>query len=81
MGSGRSFLAGILFVVGILAIAVGVIYLLVQAHSLPSFFPGHIAHSLGKHTKRGITAVAIGALLWIVAGVLVFSGRSRSQLR
>jgi hypothetical protein len=81
MSSGRSFLAGVLFVVGILAIAVGVIYLLVQAHSLPSFFPGHLAHTPGKHTKRGIAAVAVGALLWIVAGVLVFSGRSRSQLR
>jgi amino acid permease len=81
MGNGRSFIAGILFVIAIVAIAAGVMYVVTPAHSLPSFFPGHIAGSLAKHTKRGYIGIGVGVVLFIVAVVLVSTGRRRRSFR
>ena len=52
-------------------------------HSLPTFFPGYAAHSIAKHTKRGYTGIALGAVLVIIAVVVAMSGsrRRRSALR
>ena len=62
--------AAVLIVVGIIGVVVGVIYLTESAARIPSFFPGHLAGSLAKHTKRGLAAVVVGAVV-IVAGIVV----------
>jgi hypothetical protein len=63
----RHVLAIILFIVGVAAIAAGVLYLTQPAHSLPTFFPGYAV--VGKHPKRGYAGIALGAVLVIVAFV------------
>jgi hypothetical protein len=64
-----------LVVVGILAVVVGVIYLVEPVHSLPSFFPGH-ASGHGHHHIRGYIAIAVGAVLVLIGA---FAGRSRRR--
>ena len=59
-------------IVGILLIAVAVIYWVDPAKSLPSFFPGHKAGSTHHHVKHGIAAlvVALGCFTfaWFQSG-------------
>ena len=64
----------VLVVLGILAVAVGIIYLVEPVHSLPSFFPGHAPHGQIHHHTRGY--IAIGIILLIIAAV---AGRSRRR--
>ena len=66
----------VLVVLGILAVVVGVIYLVEPIHSLPSFFPGHAIHGQGHHHIRGYIAIAMGIILLILAGI---AGRSRRR--
>jgi NADH:ubiquinone oxidoreductase subunit 5 (subunit L)/multisubunit Na+/H+ antiporter MnhA subunit len=70
----------VLVVLGILAVAVGIIYLVEPIHSLPSFFPGHALHGLRHHHIRGYIAIAVGAILLFVAGITRRS-RRRSAYR
>jgi NADH:ubiquinone oxidoreductase subunit 5 (subunit L)/multisubunit Na+/H+ antiporter MnhA subunit len=65
----------VLMVLGILAVVVGVIYLIEPIHSLPSFFPGHALHGLGHHHIRGYIAIAVGIVLLILAGIVRRSRR------
>ncbi len=66
----------VLVVLGILAVAVGIIYLVEPIHSLPSFFPGHAAQGQTHHHIRGYIAIAVGVILMIVGAVV---GRSRRR--
>ena len=66
----------VLVVLGILALVVGVIYLVEPIHSLPSFFPGHAPRGQGYHHIRGYIAIAVGIILLILAGI---AGRSRRR--
>ena len=66
----------LLVVLGILAVVVGIIYLVEPIHSLPSFFPGHAAHPQGHHHIRGYIAIVVGVVLLIIAAV---AGRSRRR--
>jgi len=66
----------ILVVLGILAVVVGIVYLVEPIHSLPSFFPGHAAHGRGHHHIRGYLAIAVGIVLVILA---VVAGRFRRR--
>jgi uncharacterized membrane protein HdeD (DUF308 family) len=70
----------ILFLVGVAAIVVGVLYLTQPAHSLPTFFPGYAVHLVSKHTKRGYAGIALGAVLVIVAFVVALTGPRRRAL-
>jgi hypothetical protein len=58
--------------VGLLFLAIAVVYFVEPAGSLPSFFPGHEAGSSHHHTKHGIAAlvVALGCFVfaWFQSG-------------
>jgi uncharacterized membrane protein HdeD (DUF308 family) len=62
--------------VGVLLIVVAVIYFVQPAHSLPSFFPGHVsatdAEATHHHTKHGIAALVVAlacfAFAWFQTG-------------
>lgn len=66
----------VLVVVGILALAAGLIYLSVPAHSLPGFVPGHMAGSNYHHNKRGIAGLVLGIIFLVIAVVYGTGGRS-----
>jgi len=62
--------------VGVLLLVVAVIYFVEPAHSLPSFFPGHVSASSSEaahhHTKHGIAALVVAlacfAFAWFATG-------------
>ena len=49
--------------VGLILIAIAIVYWAEPARSLPGFFPGHQAGSGHHHTKHGIAAFAVGLAL------------------
>jgi hypothetical protein len=53
--------------VGILLVAVAIVYFVDSASALPSFFPGHSAGSSTHHVKHGIAALALGLLCLVFA--------------
>lgn len=69
------FLVVILVVLGVLAIAAGIIYFVEPAKSLPTFFPGHLAHVKGRHTSRGLAGIIVGVVLLIIAVIAARVGR------
>jgi amino acid permease len=58
-------------VLGVLLIVVAVIYFVEPAHSLPSFFPGHVSATSSEanhhHTKHGIAALVVALALFAFA--------------
>ena len=52
----------LLFLLGVLLIAGGIVYFTETAHDLPAFFPGHDVHSTTHHTKHGLTFIFLGVL-------------------
>jgi hypothetical protein len=81
VGTLRTLLVVLIVIVGIAAIAVGAVYLTTPAHSLPSFFPGHSAKSVLKHSKRGVAGVGFGIVLLIVAFGMALSDVRRRRHR
>jgi amino acid permease len=77
MSAGRKLVIALLVVIGLILIAVGIVYFTVKAGSLPSFIPGHIANSSAHHSKRGLVAVIVGAVVLLVAVVGASIGRRR----
>jgi hypothetical protein len=66
-------LAALASLVGLALIAVGVIYIALNEHDIPSFFPGHISHPASHHhVKHGIAAILLGlaclAFAWFRTG-------------
>ena len=63
-------------VLGIVLVIASIVYFVEPAHSLPSFFPGHVSASSSEanhhHSKHGIAAlvVALGcfAFAWFQSG-------------
>ena len=51
---------------GVILIAVSIVYFTVPADSLPGFFPGHEAGVARMHTKHGMAAAAAGIVLLAV---------------
>jgi hypothetical protein len=50
----------LLIVLGLLFVAIGVIYLTTTAANLPTFIPGHVAHAdSGKYKKRGLASIVV----------------------
>ena len=60
-------LATIAVILGIVLIAIAVVYWAEPAKSLPGFFPGHTAGSNHHHTKHGIAAVLVGIACFVFA--------------
>jgi hypothetical protein len=54
-------------VLGVVLIAIAVVYWAEPAKSLPSFFPGHAAGSGHHHTKHGIAAFLLGIACFVFA--------------
>ncbi len=56
---------------GVLLIVVAVIYFVEPAHSLPSFFPGHVSATSAEaghhHSKHGIAALVVALALFAFA--------------
>jgi hypothetical protein len=52
---------------GIVFVAIAVVYFVEPASSLPSFFPGHEAGSSHHHTKHGIAALVVAASCFVFA--------------
>jgi hypothetical protein len=65
-------LVALAVLVGIVLIAVAVVYWAEPAKSLPGFFPGHQAGSAHHHVKHGIAAFLVGlacfAFAWFRTG-------------
>jgi hypothetical protein len=57
--------------VGVLFIAIAIVYFVEPAHSLPSFFPGHASAGSSEathhHTKHGIAALIVALALFAFA--------------
>ena len=54
-------------IIGVVLIAVAVVYWVEPARSLPGFFPGHQAGSSHHHTKHGIAAFLLGVACLVFA--------------
>ena len=63
----KRYLAIAAVVLGIVFIAIGIVYFVEPAKSLPSFFPGHQSGSNHHHTKHGIAAVLVGIGCFVFA--------------
>ncbi|MFZ2056521.1 MAG: hypothetical protein WAV54_03830 [Acidimicrobiales bacterium] len=55
--------AVILLIVGVAAIAAGVLYLRQRAHLPLTFILGYAAHVVGKLPKHGYAGISLGAVL------------------
>ena len=60
-------------------VMVAVVYFTKTAADLPSFFPGHDAHSTTHHTKHGIAMIGLAVLSLI--GAWMLSGPQEAQDR
>ena len=71
MGSNSRKLIIPVVLLGVLLIVVAVIYFMQPAHSLPSFFPGHVsstdAEATHHHTKHGIAALVVALACFVFA--------------
>ena len=66
----------LLVIVGLVLLAVGIVYFTVAAGKLPSFL-GRVPHATLHRTKRGLGGVLVGALCLIGALALALLGRTR----
>ena len=65
--SNRRLLGLLAAVLGLVLVAIAVVYWAEPARSLPSFFPGHKAGSGHHHTKHGIAAFLLGLACFVFA--------------
>jgi 1,4-dihydroxy-2-naphthoate octaprenyltransferase len=65
--SNRRLLAILAIVIGLVLIAIAIVYWVEPAKSLPSFFPGHQAGSNHHHTKHGIASFLVGLACLVFA--------------
>ncbi len=66
-------LAVLAAILGVALIVVGIVYIALNEHDIPSFFPGHVSHaSSHHHVKHGIAAILLGlaclAFAWFRTG-------------
>jgi len=63
----RRLLAIVALILGIVLIAIAIVYWAEPAKSLPSFAPGHTAGSSHHHVKHGIAAFLLGVACLVFA--------------
>ena len=63
----KKLLVVLAIVVGLVLIALGVVYWVEPAKSLPSFLPGHEAGSSHHHVKHGIASFLVGLACLVFA--------------
>ena len=73
----RRLLAIVAVVVGLVLIAIAIVYWAEPASSLPSFFPGHQAGSSHHHTKHGIASFLVGLACLVFAWFNTGGNRTR----
>ena len=66
-------LAALAALLGLVLIAIGVTYIALNEHDIPSFFPGHASQPASHHhVKHGIAAIFLGlacfAFAWFRTG-------------
>lgn len=58
-------------ILGVVLVAVAVVYFVTPAHSLPSFFPGHTSATSAEadhhHTKHGLAALILALACFVFA--------------
>ena len=72
---GRLVLGAALVALGVLALALGVVYLTVPAGKLPTFLPGHVAGATLHRPRRGIAGLLVGGILFVLGAVTLLRGR------
>jgi len=65
--SNRRLLAIAALVLGLVLIAIAIVYWAEPAKSLPTFFPGHKSGSNHHHTKHGIASFLVGLACLVFA--------------
>ena len=73
-------------ILGVVLVVVAIIYFVEPAHSLPSFFPGHVSATGTEpnhhHTKHGIAALVVAvacfAFAWFQTGPKAASSGSQA---
>jgi uncharacterized membrane protein HdeD (DUF308 family) len=73
-------------ILGVVMVVVAIIYFVEPAHSLPSFFPGHVSAGSAEfnhhHTKHGIAALVVAvacfAFAWFQTGPKAASSGSQA---
>jgi hypothetical protein len=68
-----------LLLLGVVFVALAVVYFSESAAKLPSFFPGHQANVTRHHTKHGLALLALAAVTWIGAWFTTAPSRSSSS--
>lgn len=63
----RRLLVTAAMILGLVLIAIAVVYWAEPAKSLPGFFPGHKSGSSHHHTKHGIAAFLVGLACLVFA--------------
>ena len=66
----RTVLGTLAILIGLLFIAIAIVYWLEPADALPGFMPGHEAGSIVHHYKHGVLAFVVGLASFIVARFL-----------
>jgi 1,4-dihydroxy-2-naphthoate octaprenyltransferase len=74
----KRLLVAVAVVVGIVLIAIAVVYWAEPAKSLPSFFPGHEKGSNHHHVKHGIAAFLVGLACFVFAWFNTGGPRTRA---
>jgi len=72
-------ITSLLVLIGLVLIAVGIVYFTVKAGSLPSFFPGHITGSSAHRNKHALVAVIAGVVVLVVAVMMPSVGGHRRR--
>lgn len=66
----------VLMLLALVALLVGVFYLVIPADKIPSWLPGRVVTSTAHHVRRATAAIVVGVLCAIGAWVVARQPRS-----
>jgi len=70
----------VLLAVGLVALAVGIVYLAAPASKIPTWLPGHVTGKTYHHVRRATVAIVVAALCAVAAGWLARADAAPRQL-